>query len=86
MAKEDDGNKHDEQAMQSLLKVSVFSRPKMFDICIQKVRQNITCSGNLMNIITLNKTCNGNRMLYKQRRLFSRKCTVKIHQVMVNNA
>ena len=41
MAKEDDGNKHDEQAMQSSLKVSVFSRPKMFDICIQKVRQNI---------------------------------------------
>ena len=36
--------------------------------------------------LVLNKTCNDNRMLWKQRRLISRKCTMKIREVMVNDA
>ena len=67
---------------QSLL--SVFPRlHKALDICIRK--------GQNMEFVkyytlVLNKICNDDRMLTKQRRLFSRKCTVKIHEVMVNNA
>ena len=67
---------------QSLL--SVFSRlPKAFDICIRKGQnmEFVECYA-----LVLNKIGNDDRMLRKQRRLFTRKCTVKIHEVMVNNA
>ena len=38
----------------------------------------------ILQLIVLNKTCKENQMLWKQRRLFSRKCAVEIHEAMVN--
>ena len=67
--------------------LSVFPRlSKAFDICIKVKTQLVRDICRILYLYSLNKTSNDNRMLWKQRRLFSRKCTVQIHEVMVNNA
>ena len=58
---------------------SVFPRlPKAFDICTRKVKHNLF--GKFVEYYNLvsNKTCIDNRMLWKQRGLFSGKSTVNI--------
>ena len=49
MMKDNDGKKHDGQA--KFIDCEIDCVFPVFDICIQK-GQNITCSGNLLSIIT----------------------------------
>ena len=54
----------------------------------KRSKHKLNFFGKLVEYYTLvlNKTFNDNRILWKQGRLFSRKCSVKIHEVMANNA
>ena len=72
--KEDDGI----LKRQSLSTVRVYSHSyqKLFIFSYEKVKLFGKCV-EYYNLV-LNETCNDNRLLRKQRRLFSRKCTVKI--------
>ena len=53
---------------------------------MKRSKQNLFGKVVKYSNLVLNKTCNDNRMLWKQNRLFSRKCAVKILEAMVNNA
>ena len=53
----------------------------------KRSKHNLTCSGIFLGGVgVLNKTCYDNRMLWKQRRLFSRTFNVTIHKMMVKDA
>ena len=51
----------------------------------KRSKHNLTCSG-IFFFRVLNKTCYDNRMLWKQRRLFSRTFIVTIHKMMLKDA
>ena len=69
---------------QSLLRAKVYSHSfqKLLIFLSKKFKKLFVKFVEYYNLV-LNKTCNDNGMSWKQRRLFSRKCTVKIHKIMV---